>query len=308
MSDFNNTDTDFSATNSKVLVAGATGYLGHAVVQSLKQHGYWVRAIVRTSRQAEEMNERVDEVRIAKVTEPQELLGIADDIDIIFSSIGITRQKDGLTYWDVDYGANKNLLTEALRSGVKKFIYTSVFNADAVLSSKMVYAKELFVKELQVAPIESCVLRPTGFFSDMENYMLETALDNRSIMLIARGRHKLNPISSNDLAEVVTKCIQSSLKEVSVGGPEVYSMFDLAKITYRIVGKKAKLLYVPAWAARIIRKLLVVFTPLSVHGPIEFSLLAGLHDWVAPSTGTENIVEHFEKIAADRIENNAQSG
>jgi nucleoside-diphosphate-sugar epimerase len=61
-------------------------------------------------------------------------------MDAIISSVGITRQKDGLTY-DVDYGGNRNLLERALAEGVSKFIYVSVINAHKVTNLKVIRAK-----------------------------------------------------------------------------------------------------------------------------------------------------------------------
>ncbi|MDD2346469.1 MAG: hypothetical protein PHY85_10055 [Bacteroidales bacterium] len=45
----------------------------------------------------------VDDFFVGEITKPQTLIGIAENIDWVFSTIGITRQKDGLTYMDVDY-------------------------------------------------------------------------------------------------------------------------------------------------------------------------------------------------------------
>ena len=45
----------------------------------------------------------MDEVRVGQVTTPETLKGVCDGIDIVFSSVGITKQKDGLTFRDVDY-------------------------------------------------------------------------------------------------------------------------------------------------------------------------------------------------------------
>jgi len=73
--------------------------------------------------------DNVDEVFVGEVTKPETLQGLCDNIDIVFSSIGITRQKDKLTYQDVDYQGNQNILDIALAKSVKKFIYVSVFNA-----------------------------------------------------------------------------------------------------------------------------------------------------------------------------------
>jgi len=121
----------------RVLVAGATGYLGRFVVYEFNRRGHWVRALARNPNKLEETGpflepaviDQVNEVFTGQVTRPETLQGLCDDVDIVFSSIGITRQKDKLTYREVDYQGNKNILNIALAGPVKKFIYVSVFNA-----------------------------------------------------------------------------------------------------------------------------------------------------------------------------------
>ncbi|MEJ2194003.1 MAG: NAD(P)H-binding protein [Ignavibacteriaceae bacterium] len=75
----------------KVLVAGATGYLGKYVVQEFKKQGYWVRALTRNFEKLADIREFIDEIFIGEVTKPDSLLSICKDIDVVFSSIGITK-------------------------------------------------------------------------------------------------------------------------------------------------------------------------------------------------------------------------
>ena len=112
----------------RVLVAGATGYLGGFVAQEFKNRGYFVRALVRSAKKLDGLWDSTDEIVEAQITQPKTLERICDGIDVVFSSVGITRQKDGLTFKDVDYQGNKNLLEVALAAGVKKFVYVSAFN------------------------------------------------------------------------------------------------------------------------------------------------------------------------------------
>ena len=154
----------------KVLVAGATGYLGKYVVKEFKKQGYWIKVLTRSAEKLTSIREFIDEIFVGEITKPDSLNGICKDIDIVFSSIGITKQKDGLIYKDVDYQANKNLLNVAIKEGVKKFIYVSVFNANRLRNLKIVEAKERFVDELNKSNIESIVIRPNGFFSDMTEF------------------------------------------------------------------------------------------------------------------------------------------
>ena len=154
----------------RVLVAGATGYLGGFVAREFKQRGWFVRALVRSSGQADSLREIADEIVEGQVTRPETLEHVCDGIEVIFSSVGITRQKDGLTFRDVDYQGNLNLLDAARGAGVTKFIYVSVCNGPKLRRLDIVDAHEAFVDKLEASDIEYAVLRPTGYFSDMGEF------------------------------------------------------------------------------------------------------------------------------------------
>jgi uncharacterized protein YbjT (DUF2867 family) len=142
----------------KVLVAGATGYLGKYVVKEFKQRGYHVSAIVRNAGKFDDIKEFIDEKLIGEITKADSIKGICNGIDVVFSSVGITKQKDGLTFMDVDYQANKNLLDEAKRAGVKKFIYISVFGAYKMKQLKAIQAKLKFEEELKKSGIDYAII------------------------------------------------------------------------------------------------------------------------------------------------------
>ena len=146
----------------KVLVAGATGYLGPFVVKGLKAQGYWVRALGRSAAKLAPVAEYADELFIGEVTDPESLTGLCDGIDIVFSSVGITRQKDGLTYKDVDHQANRNLLTISEASGVARFMYVHVLNAEKLHHVAMIQAKQAFVDNLKRSTLDHTVICPTG--------------------------------------------------------------------------------------------------------------------------------------------------
>ena len=86
----------------RVLVAGATGYLGGFVVREFKARGHFVRALARAPEKLDRLQGSLDEIVEGEVTRPETLGHICDGIDVVFSSIGITSQKDGLTFRDVD--------------------------------------------------------------------------------------------------------------------------------------------------------------------------------------------------------------
>lgn len=105
----------------KVLVAGASGYLGKYIVQEFIKHGFWIYALARNAAKLKSISKYIDESFIGEVTVPNSLQGICRDIDIVFSSIGIIKQKNNLTYMDVDYQGNMNILEEAKKEAASKF-------------------------------------------------------------------------------------------------------------------------------------------------------------------------------------------
>jgi uncharacterized protein YbjT (DUF2867 family) len=275
----------------KVLVAGATGYLGRYLVKELKKQGYWVRALARNSNKLDDLKEYIDEVFEAEVTKPETLNRICDDIDVVISSIGITRQKDGLTYMDVDYQGNKNLLDLAVENKVSKFIFVSVLNAHQMKELKGIEAKLLFEEKLKASGLDYTIIRPTGFFSDMLEF-LNMAKKGR-VSLFGTGENKINPIHGADLAEICVGSIIKSEKEINVGGPEIFTFKEIAELAFKVLNKQVKISYLPMWMIRIILPLIRTFTSSKTYGPIEFMMSVMTMDVVGESFGRHRLNEFY---------------
>ena len=84
----------------KIVVAGATGNLGKFLLYKLKNKGYETIALARNTRKLEGIP--TDGIIKAEVTQPITLDGKFNGVDCVISTVGITRQKDGLTYMDVE--------------------------------------------------------------------------------------------------------------------------------------------------------------------------------------------------------------
>ncbi|HVV44452.1 MAG TPA: NAD(P)H-binding protein, partial [Bryobacteraceae bacterium] len=135
----------------KVLLAGATGYLGACLLTEFRRRGIYVRALVRRPDQAATLRSRANEVFTGQITVPSTLRGAAMEVDTVFSTVGITRQRDGLTCEEVDFQGNVNLLEEALRSGCGRFGYVSLLHGPALRHLRLADAKERFVDRLRAS-------------------------------------------------------------------------------------------------------------------------------------------------------------
>ena len=280
----------------RVLVAGATGYLGEYVAQELKARGHFVRALARSPEKLEGIRGCLDEAVEAEVTQPETLAQVCNGINVVFSSVGITRQKDGMTFRDVDYQGNKNLLEAAIRAGVKKFVYVSVLNGPNLRHLDIVRAHEDFVDELRASGIEYAVLRPTGFFSDMGE-MLEMARRGR-VWLIGSGKRRVNPIHGADLAVACADAVEGLQGEIEVGGPETMTWQRVAGFAFDALGKPAKVTSIPEWLMWWMVRLVRLFNRHQGELLAFFTTMA-TSDVVAPSTGTHTIEDHFRQLGGE---------
>ena len=280
-----------------VALAGATGYLGQYIAKELIFLGMNPKLIARNP--AKLQLHGAHQCLRAEVTQPATLRGIFEDVEVVISTVGITRQKDGLTYMDVDYQANKNLLEEAQRAGVQKFIYVSAINGAQFRHLKIFEAKERFVDALKASGLEYTVLRPNGFFSDMKDF-LQMAKSGR-VYLFGDGNYKLNPIHGADLAKVCVEAIGSHQKEVEVGGPDILTQNEIAELALEAYGKAPKIVHLPDWIRKATIGLMRSFTSSKTYGPIEFFLTMMAQDNVAPREGIHRL-ESFFKQEADALE------
>lgn len=261
--------------------------------------GHFVRVLCR--RENLPFPKGVDVVK-CDVSQPETIPRSAfKDIDVTFSSLGITRQKDGATYEAIDYGANKLILDMATDAGssCKKFVYTSVQNGQneqVRKSSHLVDCKERFVDELQSeSKIKSVILRPTGFFTDIKEF-LDMAKGGR-VFLFGDGSHKANPIHPVDLAVVCADaCDQDSFpNEKAIGGPETMTHREMARLALRVAGKDENNVWtVPEWLLSASVWLMNKVAPLSISGPLEFMAAIMTRDCIGDSHGQTTLLNYFE--------------
>lgn len=280
----------------KILLAGATGYLGRYIAAELQNRKYHTKIVVRNKNKIP-ANREYTETFVAEVTRPEDIAGIMNDVEVLISTVGITRQKDGLTYMDVDYQANLNLLKEAEKAGVKKFIYVSALNADKLIHLKMAEAKELFVEALKHSELDYCIIRPNGFYSDMAEFM--KMAQKGKAELFGDGNFKMNPIHGEDLAKVCVDAIKLSEKTIEVGGPEVMTHNEIAELAFDTLGKKLKISYMPDWMRKSILWFARTFTSNKKYGPMEFFFTVLAMDMVAPTYGTHTLKNYYEEIKGD---------
>jgi uncharacterized protein YbjT (DUF2867 family) len=277
-----------------VLIAGATGYLGRQLCAEYRRRGWHVRALVRDAGRARTL--QADTLVEAEATRPATLNGAAEGARLVVSALGLTRQADGLGYEEVDHQANRNILDEARRAGVERFAYVHVLNADAMPEVPLVAAKRAFVRDLQASGLPATVIAPSGYFSDMADFFAMARLGRA--WLFGDGAHRINPIHGADLAAAVADAVEDGRDWFDVGGPDVFTQDEIARLAFAALGRPARITHLPDGLRRAALSALPWITPRRVHGPARFFLTAMGMDMVGTPVGRHHLADHFAGLAA----------
>jgi uncharacterized protein YbjT (DUF2867 family) len=292
----------------RVVIAGATGYLGKYAVRAFKQQGYYVRVLTRSEARLYEpgpftapalTQDDFDDVFVGEITQPETLAGLLDGIDLVFSSIGISRQRDGLTFEQVDYQCNKNLIDLAESSGVKRFTYVSMQGAENIMQLAITQAHEKVVAALKNSNMEYRIVRPCGYFSDM-GVLYDMAKKGRAY-LVGDGTNNMNPIYGGDLARVCVETSEGNEFEVEAGGPDIMTQREAAELAFDVVGKPPRVTVIPMWAARGLARFIALLS--TQFGDLaDFIVTAGELDGVGPQRGSATLRSYFEALHAGKTE------
>ena len=280
-----------------VLVAGATGYLGRYVVAELHSRGHLVRAVVRDRDRARRegpwgspsLDGLVDEWALGSVTDPRFTRDLAADVEHVVSALGVTRQK--ADPWQIDNLANLAILNSALKHA-GSFTYINTLGGDRC-PARLTRAKSAFAQTLSVAEICSQIINPPAYFSDMTEVL---TMARRGLVAVFRPEARINPIHGADLAAyVVDRMEEGRTSTWDVGGPDVLSWRELAHLAFDAVGKRSRVLTVPAWALPPALRLTGLFSP-RLADTAQFMAWNMTRDCVAPMTGTHHLTDFYRTV------------
>lgn len=271
----------------RVLLAGATGTLGKELIRALTgSHAVTALARHGSETKLEAAAPDLSSIRLGEVTDQSAIRGLCDDIDLVVTTVGITRQKDGLTYDQVDYQANLNLLREAERAGASSFVYVSVVGADQPSSVPAIDAKHRFEQELMASSVDWLIIRPSGFFTDLLEVL---AMARRgTVWHFGSGDNRISPIDVADLADAIVSNLHRRNEAIDIGGPENLTWNEIARICFTTVGKRTRIIHLPRAILRLMLTVTKPFSPTK-YGVLSFVGHIQTQDTTAPNVGTRSL-------------------
>jgi len=317
-----------SCTGERVVVVGATGYVGKAVVREAVRRGYPTKAVVRdTSTAAAEPKFAGATLVQADVCNPGSL-GVTGapfedgTVDVVISCLA-SRSGSKKDSFAIDYQATLNCLEAARAAGARHFVLLSAFCVKSAerrdpYALQFQYAKKDMEEALRAQDdLSYTIVRPTAFFKSVSG-QLEVVNGGAPFVYFDLGSGKsatCNPISEPDLAAALVDTIADETRKNAlwnIGGPDDgMSMQQQGQLVAEVLGKdEAKLLGVPIGIFDVIINLLQgaadLFKSEKLEDAAEFGRIGryyALEDMLTTDAleryGKTTLREHYERIAKE---------
>jgi uncharacterized protein YbjT (DUF2867 family) len=275
-----------------VLIAGATGSVGGHLVRLAKDAGHRVTALSRAATALDGIADRV--IPFDATQGIPELSGH----DVVISALGAPialGHRDRRSFRSVDFAGNLNLLKGAKRGGVQRFVYVSVHVETGYAATAYVLAHEEFGNALQSSGLDHTIVRPTGIFSAFDDFI---PMARRGLMMVlGDGSARTNPIHPADVARVCLDCIEKGPSELDIGGPDILTRRQIAELAFEAIGKRPRLLKVPATAMDFGAYVARMANP-RLGELLEFLSRVATLDCIATALGSQHLSDYFKASAA----------
>ena len=211
----------------KILVIGATGFIGSAIYEYLVNKSYGVVAGVRG---AERFLGDAIEIDFSSVDRDKQLVQKLRGFDVIINAVGIIAPNGGQTFEQMHTIAPVAIFSAAKEAGAKKIIQISALGSQKGSTSYHT-SKDKADVYLRNLGVDYAILHPSVVYGDDgKSTALFQALASLPIVpIIGDGSQKLQPITIEDLVKTVEKSILSDEKniELNVVGKEPVSYKEL---------------------------------------------------------------------------------
>jgi uncharacterized protein YbjT (DUF2867 family) len=240
----------------KILVTGGTGVIGEGVIPELIARGHSVRLLSRHAEDDAQQWPGVEPFE-GNVAEISTLNGAADGCDAVVHIAGIVSEDPPkLTFEAVNVEGTRNIIEEAKRANVQRFVFVSSLGADVGQSdyhrSKKAAEEIVAQSDLQ----QWMIVRPGNVFGpgdEVVSLILKMVRTLPAVPVIDSGDQEFQPIWHEDLAKILATVVERNdlaKQTLEAAGPEITTMNDLVDRFREITGRSPLTVPVPSALAQ----------------------------------------------------------
>lgn len=233
-----------------LLLTGATGLVGSALLPRLLAEGHEVRCLVRDPRRLGAQRVRV-QIALGDLTDPPSFRNALRGVQTVVHLAASIRDQPRGSIEELNGIATWRMVEAAERQGVERFVFFSALGASNHHRTRLLRAKALAEQAVREARLESIVFAPSLVYAPGDPWL--TLLEHLALLPVmpisGRGGALFQPIWAEDVAGCVVSALSAPVggarSRYELGGPEILSHKQIVRELLRSRNLKRALVQVP---------------------------------------------------------------
>ncbi len=267
----------------KILVTGASGFIGAEVSRHLSESGYHPRLMIRRPLQDLGIRHLDAEFVQADLTDPKSLVQAVKGVDCVLHLGARATFESYDTLRPVILNGSLALMEAAAEAGVKTFVYSSSLLVYGDLSAEVDAAtparplldygrikletERRLVREASSAGLSFGALRLPHVYGAMDLYFQQ--LRNGLLVLPGLGRNKFTHLHVADAARILIACAEKGYEGISPVGDDMPATWAEFLRVVKLHHPRARVIALPQWLALTTTAAITPFRRYRPHPGLE---------------------------------------
>jgi uncharacterized protein YbjT (DUF2867 family) len=231
-----------------LLLTGATGLVGSALLPRLIASGRPVRCLVRDPRRLGAERVRV-QIALGDLSDPPSFRNALRGVDTVVHLAAAIRDQPRGSIEELNAVATWRMVQAARKAGVGHFVFFSAQSASAHNRTRFMRAKALAERAVADSGVPHTIFAPSIVYAPGDVFL--TLLERLALLPVVpisgSGRALFQPIWAQDVADCVMAALErpDGAQRYELSGPETLSYDAIVEIVLRAAGRPRRLVHVP---------------------------------------------------------------
>ena len=235
-----------------LLLTGATGLVGSALLRRLTVAREPVRCLVRDPRRLGPERVRV-QIALGDLSDPPSFRNALRGVSTVVHMAASIRDQPHGSIEELNGIATWRMVEAAERAGVERFVFFSALGASAHNRTRFLRAKALAEEAVRASSIAHTVFAPSIIYAPGDPYL--TLLGRLALLPVmpisGAGRAEYQPIWAHDVADCVMAALAMSDTQPAaderyeLAGPETLSHQQIVELALRAQHRHRRIVHVP---------------------------------------------------------------
>jgi NADH dehydrogenase len=241
-----------------LLLTGATGTVGRALLRRLTAAGVPVRCLVRDPRRLGPERVRV-QIALGDLADPFSFRYALRGVDTVVHLAAAIRDQPGASIEELAGVATWRLVRAAEAAGTERFVFFSALGASTRNPARLLRAKALAERAVVASPIAHTIFAPSVVYAPGDPFL--RLLERLSLLPVVpisgSGRAPMQPIWAEDVADCVMAALPFGAHGAEVrgarlelAGPETLTYRQLVALVLRSLHRRRPIIGIPTAVTR----------------------------------------------------------